>query len=246
MAIFEDYESRKRELKYFYHILSNFDNYSLSSDFPLDFVNYDEYVFMDFLKILKSSYILMLYNFIESSVTIFITSIYDTIRDKELAYSHASDELKKLWVENLLSDSFDQNSSYKTFKNKAINVIDSVLSDSTISFTIDKIPGMSGNINFEIIKNICRKHGINLRSNSRSQDDNGEYSINTIKEDRNALAHGRKSFIECSKNYSINDLNNFTIEIIKLLDDLSESVSHYIESEQYLKDALETSNNAAT
>lgn len=235
MAIFEDYEARKKELKYFYHILFNFNCYNSSKDFPLDFVNYDEYNFMDFLRILKSSYILMLYNFVESAVTIFITSIYDTIRDKKIAYSDASDELQKLWVENLLSDSFDQNSSYMTFKNKAIEVINNVLNDNTVSLEIYKIPGLSGNINFRMIKNICLTHGIKLKSNSRSQDDNGEYSINTIKEDRNALAHGRKSFIECSKNYSVNDLNNFTIEIIKLLDDLSESVSVYIESEQYLK-----------
>ncbi|MGJ0848234.1 MAE_28990/MAE_18760 family HEPN-like nuclease [Tissierella praeacuta] len=244
MTTFEDYESRKKELKYFYYTLSNFDSYSLSNAFPLDFVNYAEYDFMDFLKILKSSYILMLYNFIESSVTIFITSIYDTIRDRELAYSDASEELQTLWVESLLSDSFDQHASYNTFKNKAIDVIGNVLSDNTVSFTIDKIPKMSGNINFRIIKNICKTHGIELQSSSRAQDDNGEYSINTIKDDRNALAHGRKSFIECSRNYSVNELSNFTIEIIKLLDDLSESISHYIESEQYLKNPLQSSANA--
>lgn len=246
MRTFEDYESRKNELNYFYHTLYNFDKYNFSEVFPLDFANYEEYNFTDLLKILKSSYILMIYNFIESALTIFITTIYDTISDRELAYNDASEELKKLWVENLLSDSFDRNSSYYTFERKAIEVINKVLKDNKLVFDFNKIAGLSGNINYSKISDVCVKHGIKLNSSSRSQDDNGEYSINAIKEDRNALAHGRKSFIECSKNYTINDLNKFTVEITKLLDDLSKSVYEYIESEEYLSCNLVLSHDNGT
>lgn len=249
MNRFDDYSSRKKELKYFWIILSSLDEASLFNiNIPetkkneintllpsiKEVIKYEHFDFFDFLRMLKSSYILMLYNLIESSITIFITAIYDTIRDENISYHEATEQLQNLWVQNLLVDSFDQEANFKTFKNKAVEVINKVLDNNMLYFEIHKLPNIHGNINFSVINKICRTHGIRLQSNSRAQDDNGNYSMNTIKNERNALAHGRKSFIECSRNYSINDLNKFTDEIELLLDDLAQTIANFIDTKSYL------------
>lgn len=83
------------------------------------------------------------------------------------------------------------------------------------------------------MRRIFRKHGINFKSKSKSQDLNNVVSIDNIKNERNALAHGRKSFLETGSNYTVNDLKNYYNEIVILMDDILKSVNQFIKNKDY-------------
>jgi len=131
-------------------------------------------------------------------------------------------------------DTLKKDSSYNTYEKKALSLVKKAIEDENILLSISKLE-IAGNIDSNQISNIWEKHGIKFNSSSRSQDKNGKFSIDNIKLERNALAHGRENFIKTGGKFSINDLTNYFNEISKLLDDLKKSVEQYIEKEEYLK-----------
>ena len=194
---------------------------------------FDIFNFSDFFKIIRSNFILILYNFIESSVTLFIREIYTKFEFEDISYAEASECFKNLYLEHLFSDTFQEEANFKTYKNKAIEMVRNTLDNICLNFSINKIPSLSGNVSSKLIQKIWNEHGIKYKSSSKCQDPNSNFSIDTIKNKRNSLAHGDESFRECGGKYTVNDLDGFAIEIIKLLDDLLTSVEKFIDLEGY-------------
>ena len=53
------------------------------------------------------------------------------------------------------------------------------------------------------IRDICNNHGIIIHLDPQCR---GGEILKEVKEERNNLAHGTISFVECGRNYSIDDL----------------------------------------
>ena len=56
-----------------------------------------------------------------------------------------------------------------------------------------------------------------------------------VKEERNNLAHGTISFVECGRNYSIDDLKKIKNETECFLENILEGMKDYYENQLYLK-----------
>lgn len=232
--MFPQYTDRKEEVSYFLKVLTFFEEINfVGSNKELINFEIDSYNFEDFFKILRSNFILLLYNFIESSIFLFIQKIYEKFEDENITYMQASSLFQKLFIEYTFSDTFKKDSSYKTYKNKTFEIIEYILENQKLEFRIEKLSDLSGNIGSENLRRIFRKHGINFKSKSKSQDLNNVVSIDNIKNERNALAHGRKSFLETGSNYTVNDLKNYYNEIVILMDDILKSVNQFIKNKDY-------------
>ena len=229
----QKYDQKKAEVSYFLDILKKFDKYSKRSSGKFHFKK-ENFIFEDYFKMLRSSFILILYSYIESSVSLFMEEIYTHLETQQVQYSLATDNLKEIYLRSLFLDTLKKDSSYNTYEKKALLLVKKAIEDENIFLSISKLE-IAGNIDSTQISNIWEKHGIRFNSSSRSQDKNGKFSIDNIKLERNALAHGRENFIKTGGKFSINDLTNYFNEISKLLDDLKKSVEQYIEKEEYLK-----------
>ena len=178
----QKYDQKKAEVSYFLDILKKFDKYSKRSSGKFHFKK-ENFIFEDYFK------------------------IYTHLETQQVQYSLATDNLKEIYLRSLFLDTLKKDSSYNTYEKKALSLVKKAIEDENILLSISKLE-IAGNIDSNQISNIWEKHGIRFNSSSRSQDKNGKFSIDNIKLERNALAHGRENFIKTGGKFSINDLTN--------------------------------------
>lgn len=58
--------------------------------------------------------------------------------------------------------------------------------------------------------------------------------LEDVKNKRNELAHGTTSFVECGRNYSIDDLIKIKDQTIKFLNCILNGMKQYYDSKKYL------------
>jgi hypothetical protein len=209
------HEKRKKEIRLF---LENVNTVEGKNEFPMDFYN-----------ILHSNALLMLYNLVESTVLGGILEIYDKMENRGLTYNDVSEKIQRIWFDYKFNQVYQKNASHDSYKEKAYKIIDDILNKEVLKLD-RKAVDISGNLDADRIRNICYDHGINFIAPKESQ---GGYKIANVRDLRNGLAHGRISFVECGRDYTLADLTTMTEEIILFLDGLLNCMMEYYRNDQY-------------
>ena len=87
--------------------------------------------------------------------------------------------------------------------------------------------GISGNLNAKKIKEICDRHRIRYRLETRGE------SLERVKLERNNLAHGDVSFSDCARNLSLGDLETIKDEVFLFIDGILRGMKDYYDGKQY-------------
>ena len=175
--------------------------------------------------ILKSQAILMLYNLIEGTVNKGIEYIFDTIGDEALKHNQISSEIRVMWLRYFKLHLDDNGQNIETLQN-----IEKLLND-IVEINISQFRKnnssyfSSGTLDSVSIKKILKKFSIECTF--------FEYQLKFIKEDRNFLAHGEKSFTEVSQNKTLPSLIEDKNKVIAFLDKYVEVIEAYINNEKY-------------
>lgn len=231
----ETYESRKNEVNYFLKILEIYENKMIENDENfLDLHNNLGVTFIDYLKILKSSCILILYNFIESTISNLTRYIYEEFNKENIPFEKACIEIRKLYLEKLAKDSFNQTSNHNTYLRLIENISNTIVEKEFLKLD-EKIFSISGNIDGEYIDNIAKKLGLNFNTESKAIFKSNTFYIGNIKDARNKLAHGEESFIEKGQGYSTKDLAIYFLEACNILEDLKKAFMEYVKNKKYLR-----------
>lgn len=184
----------------------------------------------DLEKILRANSLLMLYNLIESTLINAIEFVYQTFRENNLTYGHVRQEIKEIWFNYRFSNAYDKNSHFYTYRKTALNIINSIMCGE--SLVLDrKATGISGNLDADSIRDVCKNHGIKFRTPSNCH---GGIKLKTVKEQRNQLAHGTLSFVECGRDFTVIDLNEIKDEVILFMDGFIASIEQYYNNQDYL------------
>lgn len=229
------YELRKKEILKFIKLMQFLED--KEKDIDVDgisafdkFFNRDtgiEITYQTMINILKSNFSLMLYNFIEYTVTSLIESIYDEIKQKHLSYMDVNNSIRTLWRKTMLKTMNDPSSNFNTLINKNKEIVEKILKRDTLLINIKKsFP--AGNLNGEVIKTIWEEHGIDFPVDFYRPD-----ILRMIKERRNSLAHGTISFVDAVRDSSIKDMLDITEYVIRFLGKLIENIGEYIINEKY-------------
>jgi hypothetical protein len=83
----------------------------------------------------------------------------------------------------------------------------------------------------DIIREVCKGHGINFTPNTESK---GGARLKDVKTKRNELAHGTLSFAECGREYSLEDLLEIKDQTYLFLSGLLDGMNAYYDNEGYL------------
>ena len=98
--------------------------------------------------------------------------------------------------------------------------------------TLDrKATNISGNLDAEKIRRICNDHGISFQISPQCK---GGYVLADVKEKRNSLAHGTLSFVECGRDYTMEDLEKTKKQTILFLKGILKGMKEYYDKQQYL------------
>jgi hypothetical protein len=223
-VVFEEYRLRKDELNDYYLLISSVTSGSkiiLSN-------NSEERISNRNITILKANNIIILYNLIESTITNILIEIHDEINLNSTKYKELIPELQSLLFAyyNLLYK--NKNDIYESAKDitKFIQMIyGEIPFNLSYSEMVKYYSLYSGNIDKKRLYKIFLKYGIKININGNELD--------TIKNKRNALAHGRISFEECGRDLTIQYIDHLNNAIFKCMESILNCVENYLQNQEY-------------
>jgi len=177
-------------------------------------------------KILKANMLLMLYNFVEATISNTIDIIRTTIHnDDQTNFDNLKDKIK----EQIIKDLQKKNISPENFSKLSSNISNDIIK---LSFKKEEIS--KGNIDNETISNLSKIYGFNVNNSNYKETGHGRKLV-SIKDRRNDLAHGTFSFADVGKDYSVQDLEKFKTETIKYVEYIINNVELYLNNKEYRK-----------
>lgn len=228
--VLDSFEERANEVMlYFEHLEKFYDpNVYLAKDnddgtterLPMD---------SDFLKILKANAFLITYNLVESSITDGVLAIYKELEVRSYTFEKVREELREIWINYHYQTVFDHSSNFQSYRKQAKRLVEMAINRTTIKLD-KKAIGISGNLDADIIREICYKHGINSQVDPICR---GGEKLGIVKEQRNALAHGNLSFSECGRSFTDTGLREIMEQVILYVRNILVNMKEYLEQQKY-------------
>ncbi len=181
----------------------------------------------DLQKILRSNCFLLLYNLVESSIRNGILSVYDNIHDDSLKYEEISERILEIW---LTHQTIQTPISEKGKKTWLKGLIKEVTEGEQIVLETDTI-NISGNLDYVSIQKIINTYGFFGRITVNTKD--LQNALYKVKQERNLLAHGHKTFCESGEIITMSELINIKDNISKYLSELLLNIETYIDNKRY-------------
>jgi len=184
---------------------------------------------VDKVAILKSAFIMLLYNVIESTAVSILERVHEKI--VRYKYSELSDQLKTLFVEYYL---FGENK--KKQQSTLNSVIDNSLTFPEFEELIKKISLFSGNLDSRELTKIMGRYGIGKITSSNKE------KLLIVKNNRNKIAHGEVMFKECCRNSTFEELSLIQLAVFDALDQMILSTETYLDQKRFLASGSRTAN----
>lgn len=223
----EVFNDRKNEIDLYYQLIDFLDTIEKEDGEKL--IN-DILFNKDIEKIVRANALLMLYNLVESTLVNGIEEVYSVFRQDEVAYSQVRHEIKEIWFNYRFSNAYDKKAHFDTYKKTAEKIITSIMLNEPLELD-RKATGISGNLDADSIRDVCKKHGIQFKS---PEECHGGAKLRKVKEQRNQLAHGTLSFVECGRDFTVRDLHEIKMEVEKFLSGFIDAIESYYDNKEYL------------
>ena len=214
LGIFED---RKEEINFYYSIMIEIE----SADGHIETIDNNRLV-----KIMKSNLLLMLYKLVEACVVSGMMEIYEDLKNDGCSYNSVISEIQNIWAKNEINEIYGPTTERIAYENRVQRIIQNITSESPIILSRDAL-GVSGNLNAKKIKEICDRHRIRYRLETRGE------LLERVKLERNNLAHGDVSFSDCARNLSLSDLETIKNEVFLFIDGILKGMTDYYIGKQY-------------
>ncbi|MCL2843248.1 MAG: MAE_28990/MAE_18760 family HEPN-like nuclease [Oscillospiraceae bacterium] len=215
LTIFQD---RKEELEIYYTVILDLDGGFLT----LETANNSR-----FLKILKSNYILMLYNLVEACIVSGMLEIYESLKNESCTYLEVTKEIQDMWRKHQISQVYGPVTAQITYQNRVKRIVDDITQKNPLVLTRDVLR-ISGNLDAKKIKEICDYHKIRYVATDR------QAVLLEVKNKRNDLAHGDVSFSDCARDLTMSDLENIKIAVTDFIQGILTGMEKYYNEKGYL------------
>jgi len=171
----------------------------------------------ELLKTLKASCYLLLYNLVESTMRNLIEAIFDEFRLKNVRFDDCRDEIKRLVLVNFKARNTDK------LLSKLLDLARHVVTE-----TFESKETFSGNIDARTIRETAERFGFTPLPR------NAGWMMRTVKDNRNDLAHGNKSFSEIGKDVTPDRLEEARKQSVVILYLTLRNVASYLDQQKYL------------
>lgn len=179
-------------------------------------------------RIMKSNFILMLYNLVEATFVTGMTEIYKKVEQEECCYGNVIEEIQNIWRDSRIKAIYKPESKLSTYTKQVEKIVSDITMNTPIQLTKSMLR-INGNLDANKIKETCDKHKIRYKASDSNN------SLYKVKLKRNALAHGDDSFGNCARNLTLSDLENIKDSVIKFITDIVKGMESYYKNKQYLR-----------
>lgn len=221
------YETRKEEIELCYSILLDLKLDEQPNGRTLAIDNHHT---ERFAPVLKSNILLMLYNLVEACVTSGFVEIYDCIKDNHFAYKQLINAIQDIWSNFEIKKAHKATATQTTYEQQVKSIISTVITDGTIELGKEAL-SISGNLDARAIRELLNGHNI------RIADQTDKLHMLTVKNKRNALAHGEESFGDCAREITIKQISEIKEEVLSFISDVLNCLSDYYEQQLFCANA---------
>ena len=212
------FEDRTNEIEFYYSIMAEIDT-------PNE--NIQTIDNGRLLRILKSNFLLMLYNLVEACIVSGMMEIYERLKNGGSTYGDLIDEFRSIWSNYEIGKVYSNAAGRTAYEERVQLIINQVITSQPITLSKEAL-GISGNLDARAIKRLCDKHRIRYAAS----DDDGCLKI--VKDKRNNLAHGDESFGDCARDMSLDDLEHIKDEVVRFINGILDGMREYYDNKQYL------------
>lgn len=214
------FEERKAEVDFYFTVLIEV----LKPDTSI--ITLDNHRFG---RMLKSNFLLMLYNLIESCVKQGFEEIYSAIESRGLPYKQVSETLRDIWSGYEISLAIHDDSTQNTYAQRVKKIIKQVISETPLIIAKGAM-NVSGNLDAKQIRNLLKKHQITFVETNAGE----KHHILSVKNKRNSLTHGDESFDEAGRDFTTDDLKKFKDEVFIFINDVLNAMKIYYDQQLFM------------
>jgi hypothetical protein len=224
--VIDDFEKRVQEVDKYFLYLKYLSTPGALLTLPQSLsVNIDA----EFLDMIKSNCLLILYNLIEFAIREGILEIYSKIEKEGFCYETLKPEIREIWIKSHYRKIFNPESNWNTAQKEAAFMVEKVANKTVIQLDKKAIP-LSGNLDAKEIRRICELHQI---SYAVAPDAKGGFHLLTVKNQRNVLSHGNIAFTDCGHKLTIQRLEEIKNEVIIFIRCILNNMKDYADKKQY-------------
>ncbi len=224
----DEFERREKEVNAFFKFLHQ----TLRTDAKLFFESNRTWkrrpIDITLSKILKSSAYLVLYNLVESTVRLAVARLNGAMSEDGLTYTDAEEDIRNLWVDARLKD-LAKGADHGRYLDVVRKLVQDVHDGKIAGIPEDHVPGL-GNFDARRMRGLADAYG--FRKNTLTAERRST-KLKVVKDRRNALAHGHKSFAELSADDSPEDLEGTKTAVLVYLREFIRHVSQHVEERGY-------------
>lgn len=211
-----EFEKRKNEILEYYSFIVKINNAKLLHEdkvYPIK---------IGIAKTMKSTVYLLLYNLVESIVSMCLSEIHQNINNNEINYSQFNDNIKGLYSDYFMSLN----------KSKKKEFLEKISGHEFIELDFTEIQGVlklfSGNLDKRKIFEISKRYDLKIKSDMFGD------KLLKVKSVRNDLAHGSISFSECCKDELIQSTKEVIDDVISFLEIYINFTKEYVSNHKYI------------
>jgi hypothetical protein len=210
----QDFNGRADEIKNYFVFVKRLEekDITLTSTTPLTSDQHES-----LLKTLKANGFILLYNLLESTMKNAIEAIFGEFRTKNISFDDCREEVRQIVISNL-----------KVHNPDKIFTALTPLAQKILTETFRKKKAFAGNVDAKKIQEVAQNYGFKPPKAKNS-------SLLTVKDLRNDLAHGDKSFAEVGRDFEAARLEEIKVEIIAYLDEVLDNIITYLDNKEYLQ-----------
>jgi hypothetical protein len=217
-AVFTDFQTRSKEVEGYFHFVLRLANEEISLqavDASLGDGSSTDHE--ELLKTFKATCYLLLYNLVESTMRNAVEAIFEELRSQGISFDDCREELKLEILKNF------RKRNVELLLPKLLSLAKDVIHE-----TFERSENFSGNLDARSIRETASRYGFSPPVGNQFN------MLRTVKDLRNDLAHGVKSFAEVGREATASDLERARDQTVKILDETIRNIDDYLRLRQYL------------
>jgi hypothetical protein len=164
---------------------------------------------------MKSSALLMIYNLVESTMTNILQDVFDHLQAGSVSFERLNSAMKRVVL------------TYVKRRNPS-SLVERMGEDmGLVTACFERSDLFSGNLDSKVIRDTLKEIGVPTRHSYR------EPALLTVKNERNELAHGIKSFGDCGRNYTARELKKYHDKTKAILERVITDFESFLRNQAY-------------
>lgn len=219
-SVMLDFQTRAKEVEGYFRFVLRLAKQEVAFHSGDGTGSYSGHEHEELLKTFKATCYLLLYNLVESTMRNAVEAIFLELQAKQTIFDHCREELRREILKNFKKRDMD----------KLLPKLLSLARD-VVHETFERSETFAGNLDAKTIRLTAKRFGYAEPAGDRF------WMLQTVKNVRNDLAHGVKSFADVGRNASPSDLELARDQTVAILTETLQNIDGYLKRQEYLAGA---------